>query len=253
MGQVHGSDLRRILEFIGAASVGTRSDPLPRATLVAIRDLIGADEAVYFELRRTDRATIAYAESDDVVSAPGTDEAMLTYTAQNPIGWLRWTPAHGALSDVDRIRRRDLERLEFHGSSFDRNRLRDALKVWLFDADGSIACVLLWRYGSDFTRREQDIMGVIHQDLIRLREEALAGRASWTGDGAALTLREAEALVWAVRGHSHAEIADRLGLSSATVGKHLEHAYEKLGVRSRARPSRRSCCPGRSVEVRPTV
>ena len=230
MGRTSGGSV----EFVGAASLGTSADPLPRTTLVAIRDLVGADEAVYFELRRDDRATIAYAQSDDVVSAAGTDEAMLVYSAQNPIGYLRWSPADGALRMSGRIRRRDLERLEFHGEFLRPNRLRDALKVWLSDADGSVACVLLWRYGSDFTRRDQDILGVIHQDLIRLRKEALAGASSWTGDGVSLTLREAEALVWAVRGHSHSEIADRLGLSSATVGKHLEHAYEKLGVRSRA-------------------
>jgi DNA-binding CsgD family transcriptional regulator len=51
---------------------------------------------------------------------------------------------------------------------------------------------------------------------------------------AALTAREAEVLIWAVRGHSHADIAARLGAATRTISKHLEHAYAKLGVRSRA-------------------
>ncbi len=48
-----------------------------------------------------------------------------------------------------------------------------------------------------------------------------------------LTLREREVLRWLARGKSNAEIATILGISSATVGKHLEHIYPKLGVENR--------------------
>ena len=51
---------------------------------------------------------------------------------------------------------------------------------------------------------------------------------------ASLTVREAEILTWAARGASDERIAARLGVSLATVGKHLEHAYVALGVHSRA-------------------
>ncbi len=244
MGRLTETDLRRIFGFLGAAPIGTRSDPFPRPTLVAIRDLVGADEASYFELRREDRSTIAYSESDDVVSAPGTDEAMLTFSEQNPIGWRRFSPADGALRMSGRIRRRDLERLEFHGEFMKPNGIRDSLKIWLVDANGSVACVHLLRYRSDFSRREQEILDVVQQDLIRLREEALAGRSDWAAGDATLTRREAEVLIWAVRGYSHAEIAARLCLSAGTVGKHLEHAYEKLGVNSRAQAVERILLSG---------
>ena len=40
-------------------------------------------------------------------------------------------------------------------------------------------------------------------------------------------------LRWLARGKSNAEIAATLGISSATVGKHLEHIYPKLGVENR--------------------
>jgi DNA-binding CsgD family transcriptional regulator len=40
-------------------------------------------------------------------------------------------------------------------------------------------------------------------------------------------------LRWIVRGKSNAEIGDILGISSATVGNHLEHIYPKLGVENR--------------------
>jgi DNA-binding NarL/FixJ family response regulator len=48
-----------------------------------------------------------------------------------------------------------------------------------------------------------------------------------------LTSREREVLNWLARGKSNAEIGTILGISSATVGKHLEHIYPKLGVENR--------------------
>lgn len=48
-----------------------------------------------------------------------------------------------------------------------------------------------------------------------------------------LTRREAEILGLVARGLTDVEIADRLVVSRRTVEKHLEHAYEKLGVHSR--------------------
>ncbi len=51
---------------------------------------------------------------------------------------------------------------------------------------------------------------------------------------AGLTERELEVLLVLVRGHSNQEIADDLGISAKTVGNHIQHVYEKAGVRSRA-------------------
>lgn len=48
-----------------------------------------------------------------------------------------------------------------------------------------------------------------------------------------LTLREAEVLYWVVKGKTNRDIADILGMSAATVKKHLEHVFEKLGVETR--------------------
>jgi DNA-binding CsgD family transcriptional regulator len=234
MGRVTGLDLRRILGFLGAAAVGTRQDPLPRSTLAALRDIVGADDAEYFELRRSDRAPLALTTSDDIVEADGTEDALRAFGWQNPIGWRRWLPQHGALRLSDRIRRHEFERLGFYGEFMRPNGLRDALKVWLAAGNRSVACVQLWRHDRDFSRREQDILSILQQDLIRLRTDARRGRAASLPAASSLTAREAEVLIWAVRGHSHGEIAARLGASPGTVGKHLEHAYAKLDVRSRA-------------------
>jgi DNA-binding CsgD family transcriptional regulator len=50
---------------------------------------------------------------------------------------------------------------------------------------------------------------------------------------AGLTAREREVLAWVARGKTNAEVARALWLAPSTVGKHLEHIYAKLGVRTR--------------------
>jgi len=50
---------------------------------------------------------------------------------------------------------------------------------------------------------------------------------------AGLTLREAEVLLWLMRGKADSEIAVILSSRTKTVSKHLEHIYEKLGVENR--------------------
>jgi HD-GYP domain-containing protein (c-di-GMP phosphodiesterase class II) len=51
---------------------------------------------------------------------------------------------------------------------------------------------------------------------------------------AGLTGRELEVLLVLVRGESNQAIAEDLGISVKTVGNHVQHVYEKAGVRSRA-------------------
>ena len=48
-----------------------------------------------------------------------------------------------------------------------------------------------------------------------------------------LTLREAEVLYWLAKGKTNRDIGDILGSSPATVKKHLERVYVKLGVETR--------------------
>jgi DNA-binding NarL/FixJ family response regulator len=53
-----------------------------------------------------------------------------------------------------------------------------------------------------------------------------------------LTAREADIVMLAARGLADAQIANELFVSVRTVSKHLQHAYEKLGVHTRADAAR---------------
>lgn len=243
MGRVSEADLQAIFSFLATARVGVARDPFPRDTLVRLRDLLRADQAEYFELRRVDRAALAVAESDEADAAPGSEEAMHRFGHQNPLNWRRWGPAHGAMRLSERIRRRDFERTAFYDGFMRPNRLRDVLKVWLWSSAESAACVQLWRFDSDFDRRDQAVLGVLHQHLVAMRVSAVAGAPS-RSSRAGLTVREAEALTWAAKGATDAQIAERLGIATATVRKHLEHAYAAMGVHSRAEAIGRILVPG---------
>jgi DNA-binding CsgD family transcriptional regulator len=48
-----------------------------------------------------------------------------------------------------------------------------------------------------------------------------------------LTPREAEVLIWVARGKTSSEIAVILNSKMATISKHLDHIYQKLGVENR--------------------
>jgi DNA-binding NarL/FixJ family response regulator len=62
-----------------------------------------------------------------------------------------------------------------------------------------------------------------------------------------LSPREAEVLDLLARGYLYKEIADKTGLSYATVHTHIRHIYEKLHVRSRAQAVAKHLGQGRSV------
>ncbi len=69
--------------------------------------------------------------------------------------------------------------------------------------------------------------------LIVLREVSDAATVEATMQAFGLTLRESEVLYWVAKGKTNRDIGDILGSSPATVKKHLERIYEKLGVETR--------------------
>jgi CheY-like chemotaxis protein/DNA-binding CsgD family transcriptional regulator len=69
--------------------------------------------------------------------------------------------------------------------------------------------------------------------LIVMREVSDAAVIEAMGLAFKLTAREAEVLYWVVKGKINRDIADILGASPATVKKHLERIFVKLGVETR--------------------
>ena len=69
--------------------------------------------------------------------------------------------------------------------------------------------------------------------LIVMQETSDASVLSSVAGAFGLTAREAEVLYWVVKGKINRDIGDIIGASPATVKKHLERIYTKLGVETR--------------------
>ncbi len=70
--------------------------------------------------------------------------------------------------------------------------------------------------------------------LFRIASEDSSDKEAVLRRQFALTVREAEVLLWIAQGKSNRDIGEILGLSPRTVNKHLEQIYTKLGVENRA-------------------
>jgi DNA-binding CsgD family transcriptional regulator len=80
-----------------------------------------------------------------------------------------------------------------------------------------------------FRERDRTVLDLLRPTLaLRIRTATRTGAAT-----ARLTRREREIMRLVAEGCSNKEVAWHLCLSAATVGKHLEHVYEKLSVTNR--------------------
>lgn len=244
MARVSETDLRGVFGVLASSVSGTASEPISLATLKALELFVGADETSYFELRREDRGVVSHVSTRPDSWAPGSFEAMLAFSHENPLGWRSWQPADGALRLSEVAPRRDLERLNYFHFVMRPNGVLDTIKLWLWSSSETVACIRLDRTDACFTARDQDLVAILHQHLIQMRERALSGRSSSIAATVPLTGREAEVLSLAAVGVPNDRIAAMLGTSPATIRKHLEHAYEKLDVHSRAEVIARMTLPG---------
>jgi len=93
---------------------------------------------------------------------------------------------------------------------------------------GRILRLLFWRgRGRDFTQRDRDLLTLLRPHVYQTYRRRAARKP------AALTGRQRQLLQLVATGHTNRQIGRRLGISEATVRKHLEHIYERLQVTSR--------------------
>jgi DNA-binding CsgD family transcriptional regulator len=85
--------------------------------------------------------------------------------------------------------------------------------------------------GPDFTGRDRMVMALLRPHLTELHART---RSSATTEASArLTPRQTELLLLVAAGRSTAQIAEALFLSPATVRKHVENIFDRLGVTNR--------------------
>ncbi len=111
-----------------------------------------------------------------------------------------------------------------------------------------ILAIALSRSDRDYTDAERDLAERARPFLIQAYLNAIAFQAARTGlagasaatplhealVAAGLTEREAQSLRLVALGQSNHHVAEALGISHRTVGKHLERGFRKLGVSDRS-------------------
>ena len=91
----------------------------------------------------------------------------------------------------------------------------------------SFACVTGERFADEHLALLQLVGAYAFEAARRMR------RSRFSSGPVQLTDRQRDCVIWAARGKSDWEIAQVLGVSEATVGEHLRHAYERYGVGKR--------------------
>jgi DNA-binding response OmpR family regulator/DNA-binding CsgD family transcriptional regulator len=123
---------------------------------------------------------------------------------------------------------------------FDGGELDAAVLAWVRDELARRA-VLGATPGEPLTlaRQNRRLILALHEQtgddewLIVMRESSDQAVIDALGATFKLTTREAEVLYWLAKGKTNRDIGDILGSSPATVKKHLERVYVKLGVETR--------------------
>ena len=133
------------------------------------------------------------------------------------------------LSDHLTVRQR--RKLEFDALVWRPLRIRDALRLWLPASGTRVRSIYLERSSKNYNLRDVTLLSLLRPHLIRIQTNADFRRRASGRRG--LTSREAEILGWIAHGKQNAEIARQLCISPHTVRKHIEHIFEKLGVRTR--------------------
>jgi DNA-binding CsgD family transcriptional regulator len=108
------------------------------------------------------------------------------------------------------------------------------LEAGLAESRARTRNVVLDRSSGDFSARDVAVLERLRPHLMRIGELAELRRAAALSPAVdRLTAREHEILEHVAVGLTNAQIAERLWISPATVRKHLENVYAKLGVTNR--------------------
>jgi len=236
------SDLRAILRFLSEADATGADEAYGPAVLDHLRRLIPCDDVGY--------------EQADVPGRRFTDPLAEMYAAQDAVYWesgpcpiteyrLR-TGDVSAIRMSDLISRRRYHELPIYRAYFQPLGVDHMLELGLSAVPSAYRALILFRDtdAPDFSERERDVLETLRPHL-RAREARATLMAMVAGrlraldergetDDLQLTTREREIVSMVAAGKTNAQIAADLWISPATVKKHLENTYVKLGVGSRA-------------------
>ena len=232
-------DYDAALALITDAAQTSGTQPFELPAIERLLRVIPAERAGYFEY--TGRGVCLGTPNSFFVEQPslpkqpldwasdGVREAVASWPLQD-IPQVPELPYGSPLKLSDFLTGRRLQRNLFYASIMRPGGLEHELKVWLPAPNGIYRGFFLVRSRrqQDFDERDRALLAFVRPHLARIR-------ARWERRHRPpiLTKRESEVVGLVAEGLTNGEIAARLVLSPATVRKHLENVFEKLGVHTR--------------------
>jgi len=226
MARLVESDYRKSLDVLYAA--GEVDGPLafPEPVLAVVRELVPCDVVTFHEWSWRPGRVLVYTGEPVGPMTPQIRAAHRRLKHQDPLG-----PADGPRTLTDVVSMRDFRRSEFYAEINRPLGVEYMLQLYL-DPRRTDARFEFDRTASDFGERDRKVLNLLLPHFRQLLRAATR-RPAGTGTSTELTSREREVIARVAEGRTNSEIARLLGISSHTVRKHLENAYEKLGTRTR--------------------
>ena len=235
------SDYRGALDVLRVAHESEGPLSLSVEVMAALRRVIPSAMATYHEYEPSRGYAWALDGADDADVWPiwsRYDDVR----HQDPLPAASWwgsgrlAPVGVALRFADVLSLRQLRRLELHAEICRPLGIDHVLKLFIAVGDAGYGFVVLDGERRPFSDRDRAVLDLLapHFALVRERHLRLARPTPDPALDTVLTPREVEILRLVASGMTNREVAAALFISPGTVRKHLENAYAKLGVRSRA-------------------
>jgi DNA-binding CsgD family transcriptional regulator len=247
MNQITARDLRSLLGAVAILNESLELSTLPQRTVSAVSRVLSTDMVTYNDVdlvRHVDRIFVA---PGDARLAPGSRgyAAFMRHIHEHPL------IAHNArIADPvprkisDFLSRKQFRSLGLFCEFFRGFGVNYQVALVMRHAGKQMIGIAANRTLSDFTERERACLAALRSHVVQsyrngLQVEQVRAAARDAARDAGrpavddLTQREAEVLHWVSGGKSNDDVARILGISSATVKKHLEHIYDRLAVANR--------------------
>jgi len=241
------SDYEAVLDFVCQVHSVGDMDAFPRRAIAGISALIPSDIVTYNEIdTQRHRAYMVEQPVGVVTASQVTTFERLAH--QHPL--IR----HYALTRDTQPRKisdflnlTEFRQLDLYQEFFRKVAVNYQMAVTIPSSTSLVIGIALNRTRGDFSERDRAVLDVIRPHLAQSYRNAIeraalqerteaAERALWSASSASmasLTSREQVVLALVAAGKTNRQIAACLALSPRTVQKHLEHIYDKVGVRTR--------------------
>jgi DNA-binding CsgD family transcriptional regulator len=225
MARLSDADYRAALDVLWEAGEVEGSQPFPIPVLMALRRLVPCDVVAYHCNVERRRTLTWHGEPQSPVT-PAVREAAQRLAPLDPL-----QPCADPRKYSDLMSVRDYHRHPIYNELARPIGVDDMFRVWL-EPDGARKERLEFdRPDWNFSDVDRAKLALVLPHLRQFARRAARRRAGVASDR--VTPREREVLMYVARGHTNAEIARSLWISPGTVRKHLENAYDKLGVSTR--------------------